>query len=169
MPPAVGQYIDLAGRAARKAITNPREATLSARLALWVVFISVVARLTSLPRTHAIASFALRRSSSARRYTPQQLSEAIDRVLRIDLPVFQPRCWKRAFVLQRFLARSGVESRINFGVRREDDGTLVGHAWLERDGQPFLESEHGSYAVTFSLPPAPGERALPTFGRARTI
>jgi hypothetical protein len=55
-------------------------------------------------------------------------------------------------VLHRFLALHGIESRITFGVQKRADGTLNGHAWLERDGRPFLEDAAGAYVVTFSLP-----------------
>jgi hypothetical protein len=59
-------------------------------------------------------------------------------------------------VLHRYLALHGIESRVTFGVRRDPDGSLAGHAWLERDGEPFLEHEAGAYVVTFTLPRTPG-------------
>ena len=70
----------------------------------------------------------------------------------IDLFVFRRSCWKRAIVLHRFLALNGIESRINFGVRKESNGTLNGHAWLEHGGRPILEHDAGAYVVAFSLP-----------------
>ena len=84
--------------------------------------------------------------------TAARLAAAIDRVLRWDLFLFKRSCWRRAMVLHRYLALHGIESRINFGVRREPDGSLAGHAWLERHGEPFLEDEPGTYVITFSLP-----------------
>ena len=55
-------------------------------------------------------------------------------------------------VLHRFLALNGIESRINFGLRKAVDGTLDGHARLEHEGRPLLEDGDGDYVVTFSLP-----------------
>ncbi len=55
-------------------------------------------------------------------------------------------------VLHRFLALNGIESRINFGVRKTLDGTVDGHAWLEHQGRALLEKDPVTYVVTFSLP-----------------
>jgi hypothetical protein len=141
------------GRAARQIVVAPREAALRARMAFWVVLIAALARLTSLPRAQRIASFRVR-SRSARRAsaTPAELGAAIDSVLGMDLFVFRRSCWKRAMVLQRFLSLNGIESRIHFGLQKTVDGTVHGHAWLEREGRPLLERDTGTYVVTFTLP-----------------
>lgn len=141
------------GRATRKVVVDPRGSVLSARLALWVVLVSVLARATSLPRAQRIASLGARpRRRAESRETAAHLARTLDALLALDVLVFRPRCWKRAMVLHRFLALNAIESRINFGVQTNADGTLHGHAWLERDGQPFLEQTPGAYIVTFSLP-----------------
>ena len=85
---------------------------------------------------------------------PARLARAIDRLLRLDVFVYRRSCWRRALVLHRFLALHGIDSRVNFGLKRTT-GELQGHAWLERDGQPFLEDDAGAYVVTFSLPRPP--------------
>ena len=73
-------------------------------------------------------------------------------------------------VLQRFLRRIGIDSRVSFGVRRDPDGALVGHAWLERGGRPYLEVENaGAYVATFSLPLADSASASTALDRARMI
>lgn len=152
----VDRIVLVLGLAARKIIVTPRESVLSARMALWVVLISGLARLTSLPRAQHIASFRIRPPSGGTgSTTPAQLGRAIDGVLGIDLFVFRRSCWKRAMVLHRFLALNGIESRINFGLRKAVDGTLDGHAWLEHEGRPLLEDGAGAYVVSFSLPLAP--------------
>jgi hypothetical protein len=144
--------------AARTIVANPREAVLQARMAFWVVAISLLARLTSLTRVQKIAAFRVRSnkietpSLEDRCETMTQLGRAIDRVLGIDLFVFRRSCWKRAMVLHRFLALSGIESHINFGLQRGMTGEVNGHAWLEHDGRPLLEDDAASYILTFSLP-----------------
>jgi Transglutaminase-like superfamily len=149
----MGRVILVLGRAARKVIVEPRDAALRARMALWVVLISVVARLTSLPRAQKIVSSKVRSMSAAGgSETPAELGRAIDSVLGIDLFVFRRSCWKRAMVLQRFLALNGIESRLNFGVQKALDGTVNGHAWLEHQGRTLLENDPVTYVVTFSLP-----------------
>jgi hypothetical protein len=42
-------------------------------------------------------------------------------------------------VLRRYLSKHGVATRILFGVRNDVDGRVIGHAWLESNGKPFLE------------------------------
>jgi hypothetical protein len=141
------------GRATRLLVRDPHDAILSARMALWVVLASGVARLMPLPRAHRVVSVRVR-ARRAGGDTPARLAQAIDRVLRLDLFMFKRSCWRRALVLHRFLALNGIESRVNFGLKKTG-GELQGHAWLERDGQPFLEDDVASYVVTFSLPRQP--------------
>lgn len=66
--------------------------------------------------------------------------------------MFTPKCWKRATVLHRFLALNGIATTIVFGVRKDADGELKGHAWLQTDGRPFLESEPPRYNITYTFP-----------------
>ena len=141
------------GQARRKIVAHPRDAALSARMALWVVLISMLARLTTLARAQKIASLKIR--SAPVEHTselPANLARIIDSLLGIDLLVFRRSCWKRAMVLHRYLALNGIESQIRFGLRKESDGTVNGHAWLERGGKPLLEDNALNYVVTFSLP-----------------
>ena len=148
----VGRTASIIGRAARLTLHTPAEAALSARMALWVVLVSVLARLMPLPRAHRIVSTRVRAAHAGTPAdAPARLARAIDRVLRLDILMFKRSCWRRALVLQRFLALRGIESRVNFGVKTSG-GELAGHAWLERDGQPFLEDDAASYVITFSLP-----------------
>ena len=150
---AIGKVFLVLGLITRKIIVKPRDAALRARMAGWVVLISVAARLTSLTRAQQIVSSRVRsRSAGAGSDTPAELGRAIDSVLGIDLFVFRRSCWKRAMVLHRFLALNGIESRINFGVRKAFDGTVDGHAWLEYQGRALLEKDPVTYVVTFSLP-----------------
>jgi hypothetical protein len=141
------------GRATRLLVRHPHDATLSARMAFWVVLASCLARLMPLPRAHRFVSVRVRARRSGND-TPARLAQAIDRVLRLDLFMFERSCWRRALVLHRFLALNGIDSRVNFGLKKTG-GELQGHAWLERDGQPFLEDDVASYVVTFSLPRQP--------------
>lgn len=81
-----------------------------------------------------------------------ELARAIDLLLSADVFIFKPVCWKRAAVLHRYLSRKGVPTRIVFGVRNEAGGKVTGHAWLEANGQPILESAPPEYVVTYGFP-----------------
>lgn len=137
----------LLSRATRKCVTRPDEAWLLLRMAWWVAVLSVTARCYSLPRALEIVAGNPkngRRSTASR----EELARAIDQLLSVDVLIFKPICWKRAAILHRYLS----QTRIIFGVRNESDGKVDGHAWLEQDGQPILETNPPDYVVTYSFP-----------------
>ena len=136
---------------ARKTITSPAEAWLLTRMAWWVAVLSIAARIYPLPR--ALQIVAGNKKEPARANTnANDLARAIDLLLATDFLIFKPICWKRAAVLHRYLSRSGIPTRIIFGVRNESGGKVAGHAWLEREGHPILESTPPEYVVTYSFP-----------------
>ena len=81
-----------------------------------------------------------------------RLARTIDLLLATDVWMFKPICWKRAAVLHRYLSRGGTPTRIIFGVRNDPTGNVTGHAWLESEGQPILESTPPEYVATYSFP-----------------
>ncbi len=76
----------------------------------------------------------------------------LDQLLGLNFLAFTPTCWKRTIILHRFLAFQGITTRIVFGVKRDDANKLSGHAWLEYQGHPFLESQPPDFIPTFSFP-----------------
>jgi len=137
----------------RKFFARPREALLLCRMAWWVGVLSLTARMYSLPR--ALQIVAGNESSNRRRHdvaTQDQLARSIDLLLSADFLLFKPVCWKRAAILHRYLSRSGIATRINFGVRNEADGKVAGHAWLEAGGEPIFETSPPDYVVTYRFP-----------------
>jgi hypothetical protein len=143
----------LALKAGQKLVFKPGEALLLCRMAGWVSILSVTAKCCPLPR-------ALRIVSGDGPVTTKQtttniqdrLARAIDLLLSADVLFFKPICWKRAAVLRRYLSQNGIATRIVFGVRNETGGKVTGHAWLEADGKPILESAIPNYTVTYSFP-----------------
>jgi hypothetical protein len=137
----------------RKLVSKPDEAWLLMRMAWWVTVLSAAARLYSLPRALQIVAGNKNEKQPAQAGADEkELARAIDLLLSIDFLIFTPICWKRAAVLHRYLSHSGKRTRIIFGVRNETGGKVAGHAWLEHDGQPFLEKAPPEYVVTYSFP-----------------
>ena len=145
----ITKTIRLLSRGTRKLVTRPGEAWLLLRMAWWVVVLSATARWYSLPRALQIVAGDQKRSNQA--MNREDLARAIDLLLSADFLMFKPICWKRAAVLHRYLSRNGTRTRIVFGVRNES-GEVDGHAWLEADGHPILESTPPNYVVTYSFP-----------------
>lgn len=118
---------------------------------------------TSLPwrwRVHAAASAAvipplLRWSSFARvaawlGRTPSSptaaaslddvaLASWVDRLLYAAPPPWRYNCLGRAAVLYHVLRRAHRPVELWLGVRRDRGGAVAAHAWLVRDGRPYLE------------------------------
>lgn len=143
----------LATRAACFAVREPRSALLILRMAFWVSAFTLAMR--HLPLPAALKMIAPRERAEFRGDAggvQRELARLLDLLLASDFWVFTPTCWKRAPVLHRFLALRGIRTRIVFGVRREEQSTLDGHAWLEAGGEPLLESTFPNYSVTYSFP-----------------
>ena len=140
-------------RATRKIVLHPGEALLLGRMAWWVVVLSIAAQRYSLPRAlEIVAGNHTDRSAVTDPNAQERFARAIDLLLSSDVWVFKPICWKRAAVLHRYLARSGTPTRIIFGVRNDRSGTVTGHAWLEAEGQPILETTPPEYVATYRFP-----------------
>ena len=140
-------------RAARKAVLGPAETLLLLRMAGWVTLLSLAVKALPLPKALSLLSTRTRPGvQTPKAATKKRLADAIDLLLKADLFILKPTCWKRAAVLHRYLALNGITTSIQFGMRREADGSISGHAWLEEDGSPILEVTPPNYAVTYSFP-----------------
>ena len=142
-------------RALAFGLRKPGEAWLLVRMAAWVVLLSLAVKVLPLPRV--LKLMTPRRRARPTRDDPAEvqarLAESLDMLLRTDFWVFTPTCWKRAPVLYRYLALRGVETRVVFGMRKEGEGAVAGHAWLESEGAPVEELSAPAYAVTYVFPP----------------
>ncbi|HKP82171.1 MAG TPA: lasso peptide biosynthesis B2 protein, partial [Pyrinomonadaceae bacterium] len=146
-------FARLSLKMSRKFVSHPGEALLFCRMAWWVAVLSATARFYSLPRALQIVAGTGNRNRTLPAVANQEeLARVIDCVLSANLLMFKPSCWKRAAVLHRYLSHNGVSTRIIFGVRNETGGKVAGHAWLECNGQPILESAPPEYVVTYSFP-----------------
>jgi hypothetical protein len=139
--------------AGRKLVLQPSEAFLICRMAWWVGILSLTAKCCPLPRALRIVSTTRsRRTQATAPHIQARLARAIDLLLSTDVLFFKPICWKRAAILHRYLSQNGITTHILFGVRSDAEGKVVGHAWLEADGKPLLESTIPNYIVTYSFP-----------------
>jgi hypothetical protein len=132
---------------------KPEEAFLLLRMAIWVALLSLLIKFLPLPRVLSIVATRTRvKKPENSRVAQKRLALLLDMILGMNVLCFTPTCWKRAPVLHRYLALSGIETRIIFGVRREKESLLGGHAWLEADGHPLLEASPPQFITTYSFP-----------------
>jgi hypothetical protein len=146
------KFARLISGAGRKFVSCPGEAVLLCRMAWWVAVVSVTARCYSLPRALEIVAGNQNGKRLPQAANHDELARAIDLLLSANVLMFKPICWKRAAILHRYLLRNGTPTRIMFGVRNEADGKVAGHAWLEENGRPILETVPPEYVVTYSFP-----------------
>ena len=140
-------------RIVRFIIHQPVEAFLLLRMAAWVVWLSLFIKFSTLPRVISFIAISPRRKKPEHpRLVQERLVQLVDALLELNVLCFTPICWKRALVLHRYLALYGIETRIIFGVRKEEKSLLAGHAWLESDGQPLFEASPPQYTPTYSFP-----------------
>jgi hypothetical protein len=150
---ALAKISTVLSAAARKVIVGPAEALLLLRMAGWVVLLSGAVKLMPLPRALRLISTKTRApSETPERETQKRLADAVDLLLKINLLAFKPICWKRAALLHRYLALHGISTHILFGIRKEPNGSVNGHAWLESDGEAIVESTAPHYSVTYTFP-----------------
>src|ERR671920_593257 len=116
LAPRLKAYAALPSRAARLVLCEPGSALLAARMGAWVVLLSLLVKLMPLPRAMAlVAPRRMRRRANADAARVQaRLARLLDSVLAADFWVFTPTCWKRAPVLPRYLALSGIDPRVLF-------------------------------------------------------
>ena len=140
-----------ASKATRLIFARPRRAWLMAEIAAWTLVLSYALRFRSLP--DALRILSVQNSASVEGKLDQmEIATAVDAVLGMNLAMFRQICWRRAILLHHFLGREGLATSIVFGLRINPGGEVLGHAWLETDGQPLLEAEPPNYRVTYRFP-----------------
>jgi len=148
----VKKVIVLAVRACRRFALEPGTSFLMVRMAGWVWVLSIVVKVWPLPKALALITTSSRTRAEASLQHQQYLAATLDKILKTRWYCLTPVCWKRAAVLHRYLALNGTTTKIVFGMRKSDNGTMQGHAWLELDGRPILETDTPEYTVTYKFP-----------------
>jgi len=118
---------------------------------------AVLPPVVSLVSFARISALAGRRPARFNSVAPDDaaLSAYVGQVLRRLPPPWRYTCLRRSVVLYHLLRRAGREVSLNIGVRKSGDGALQAHAWLVRDGAPYLEpdrDEHRAFSVIATFP-----------------
>lgn len=88
------------------------------------------------------------------------LARWVDRLLHLLRGPWCYTCLRRSAVLYRLLTRAGRPVELLIGVRRDADSRVAAHAWLARDGAPYLEPDPAIPAQLTVIARFP-ERAAP--------
>jgi hypothetical protein len=68
-----------------------------------------------------------------------------------------PSCLEEALTVQWMLRRRCIESQVRIGVVKSEAGTLLGHAWAERDGRVVSVDQGSPARYVVLTPPMVGE------------
>jgi hypothetical protein len=117
----------------------------------------VLPPLLSIVSMARIAAVVERTSGRPRSEAPDDatLSEYVGQVLRRLPPPWRHTCLRRSVVLYYLFRRAGRPVALHIGVRKGGDGALQAHAWLVKDGAPYLEpnvEEHRAFSVIATFP-----------------
>lgn len=98
------------------------------------------------------------------RIDPNMLAQWVtDFLHRLPRPWY-PTCLRRTIVLYHLLRRAGLAVELWIGVQRSaESGAIAAHAWLVRDGEPYLEPDDttpGQYRVIARFPEHPSPATL---------
>jgi hypothetical protein len=70
----------------------------------------------------------------------QRIASCVETAIRHGKPFVRPGCLTRGLTRYYFLRRAGMDVTLCFGMGRHDR-EIIGHCWLVRDGEPFLEAQ----------------------------
>jgi hypothetical protein len=150
---------EMSGRL-KEVFVSPAHLCLFCRVAAWTLSTPLLFKALPLP--------AFMKIVTPRPRTPGSLPENRERFELINtyITVILKRnpdnigrmCLRRSLVLYRYIRLSGVPAQFCLGVKKDQDG-LIGHAWVEIDGNHYLDyQEDKEYFVTFSYPEAIKDR-----------
>jgi len=120
-------------------IRSPSDAWLALRILGWRLAVPALKWLLPLPRLARLMWAPRQRDERdpAREERIVTLAEALcgqhgNRVL--------DNCLERSLVSYRFLSQAGAAPELAFGVSRNRDDPVPGHAWVRLDGEPVHDS-----------------------------
>ena len=128
-----------------------RKVALALRIFLFAAAVPVLLRLP-LPRLYTLLEPCTGSPppEPARVHT---LVSTVEAILQAGRPLLCPSCLTRGLTLYYFLRRAGLRVTLCFGIGAPGD-TFVGHCWLAKDGEPFLEARDPRllFTVIYSFP-----------------
>lgn len=104
----------------------------------------------------------------------RKISAYTEAVAKRGKPLVRPGCLTLGLTRYYFFRRAGMDVSLHFGLGRVDkDNEFVGHCWLTRDGEPYLERRdpRALYIEMYEISRAGGRMSVPAeaFGQSHLI
>lgn len=122
-----------------------RKLALHWRLRVFGLVLTIPPLLHIVPVNRLLTRLGSRRASYVSPPTEALVDEVDAWLTRLPWP-WRSTCLKRASILYALLRRSGEDIALHIGVKRETDKSFAAHAWLVRNGQPYLEPSATGFA-----------------------
>lgn len=92
----------------------------------------------------------------------RRIAGYVEIAIRHGRPIVRPGCLTRGLTRYYFLRRAGLDVALCFGMGRLDKD-FMGHCWLVKDGEPFLEAEDPRplYTEMYRISRAGGRASTP--------
>lgn len=134
-------------------VRTPGDAVLFCRVLLFAVMVPFVMRL-NLPSLERL----IEPRGEPPALSPAELARVIktvNHVLQMGTPLVPRGCLTRGITRYYFFRRAGMNVMLVFGMGKRN-GEYVGHCWLARDGEPYLEpaDPRPEFAELYSIPSA---------------
>lgn len=135
-----------------------RDVLLIARIWAFISLLSVLVRLCSVPRLLRLCGLGAPRPPA----DAARILACVERALARHPVNSRSACLNRSLTLYRFLGARATDIQFCLGVRYANardprrPGQLQGHAWLLRNGLPYLEVDHyhvRRFRVIYRYPP----------------
>jgi hypothetical protein len=120
-----------------KIFKNPSDIWLLLRIASWALILPVLKRLIPLKSLAKFMWVPAKKEGTAEQ--ERKIATLVRWLYKFIFP--QNTCLERSLLLYRFLSRNNSDPRLVTGMRRADDHSWKGHAWILMGGKPFGESE----------------------------
>ena len=139
--------------------------TLRWRTRVLGLVLTVPPLLYVMPVHRLVARLGSRRSSYQSPPVEALVRQVDDWLSRMPWP-WRTTCLKRSAILYALLQRSGENVQLHIGVKREADRSFAAHAWLMKNGEPYLEPTASTFATyqvitVFPEQSVPGTAPLP--------
>jgi hypothetical protein len=101
----------------------------------------------------------------AQEHCVEKIANSVELAIRYGRPIVRPGCLTRGLTRYYFLRRAGMDVTLCFGMGRVNNG-FMGHCWLVRDEEPFLEAEdpRPRYVEVYRVSHAGGRASIPGAG-----
>ena len=92
----------------------------------------------------------------------KKVAACVELVIARGRPIVRPGCLTRGLTRYYFLRRAGMNVTLCFGMGRVDS-KFIGHCWLTRGGEPFLELEdpRPRYVEVYRISSEGGRASVP--------